>query len=73
MLSFKEFLLEKPVIDTNRESLKKRLRSDGWVSGGGTNHEKFKHPTNSRVIVLPYHRNISIGVARDAHKAAGYI
>jgi predicted RNA binding protein YcfA (HicA-like mRNA interferase family) len=80
MLSFKQFIAEKrPVIasnkiETNKASLVKRLKGDGWESHGGTNHEKFKHPTKKEhVIVLPYHRDISIGVARQVHQQAGYI
>ena len=74
MLSFKEFIVEKrPVITTDGPDLRRRLSRDGWVSSGGTNHEKFKHPDKPTSILLPYHRDISIGVARQAHKIAGYI
>lgn len=79
MLTFKEFLAEKrPMvasnkIETNKAALAKRLNKDGWKSVGGTNHEKFRHHTNKNVIVLPYHRDISIGVARQVHQQAGYI
>jgi predicted RNA binding protein YcfA (HicA-like mRNA interferase family) len=74
MLSFKGFVAEKKnAIETNKAALVKRLKADGWVSHGGTNHEKYKHHTNKNVIVLPYHRDISIGVARQAHQHAGYI
>lgn len=50
-----------------------RLVTEGWISREGQRHIVFKHPDrpNERIVV-PRHRTLSIGVARQIAKIAGW-
>ena len=62
-----------PKIETNRRKIVKRLKADGWVEGHGGDHDVYKHPARKGRIILPRHREISPGVARDIAKIAGWL
>jgi RHS repeat-associated protein len=47
-----------------RRILEKELKDAGFRPCGGSKHEKWCHP-DGRVALLPRHKEISIGVARD--------
>ena len=58
-------------IECDRAKLVIRLLEGGWISEGGTKHEKFAHPDKPRVkVMVPRHRTLSPGVARSIAKAA---
>lgn len=60
-------------VDTNRSEVVARLRKDGWVSEGGSKHEKFAHSERRGVkIMVPRHNVLSPGVARNIARAAGW-
>ena len=59
-------------METNRQKIIARLERDGWVNKGGGEHDKFRHPDKPGVIIVPRHRELSIGVARSIHKAADW-
>jgi predicted RNA binding protein YcfA (HicA-like mRNA interferase family) len=59
-------------MDTNRTRIIARLERDGWINKGGGEHDKFRHPTKPGVVIVPRHRELSIGVARSIYKAAGW-
>ena len=59
--------------ETNRNKIVARLLADGWVSEGGTKHEKLAHAAKPGVkIMVPRHGELSPGVARNIAKAAGW-
>lgn len=59
--------------ETNRTKIVSRLAGEGWVSEGGAKHEKFAHPGKRGVkIMVPRHKMLSPGVARNIAKAAGW-
>ncbi len=58
-------------IECDRAKIVIRLLEAGWVSEGGTKHEKFAHPDKPRVkVIVPRHGTLSPGVARSIAKAA---
>lgn len=59
-------------METSRVRIVARLRSEGWFSEGGTKHEKFTRHGSSFPIIVPRHRDLSIGVARAIAKQAGW-
>ena len=61
------------MIETNTRKIVRRLKSDGWVSEGGSKHEKFSHPSRGDKIMVPRHRVQSDGVARQIAKTAGWV
>jgi predicted RNA binding protein YcfA (HicA-like mRNA interferase family) len=64
-------MLVKP--ELNRAKIVARLKSDGWISEGGTKHEKFSHTKSARVkIMVPRHVTVTFGVAYSIAKAAGW-
>jgi predicted RNA binding protein YcfA (HicA-like mRNA interferase family) len=62
-----------PNIETNTRKLVAQLKQDGWKAIGGGKHEKFEHPDQPFPIVVPRHRELSIGVARSIARQAGWI
>lgn len=62
------------MVETNTRKIIARLGREGWVNAGGTKHDKFKHPRHPNVtVVVPRHRQQSIGVARFIARSAGWI
>ncbi len=50
-----------------------RLEREGWTRIHGGKHDKFEHPDKSGVlIVVPRHKEVSIGVAKDTADKAGW-
>jgi hypothetical protein len=65
------YLRMKP--ETNRARIVARLESEGWVPEGGAKHDKFANPANPGVkIMVPRHKKLTPGVARNIAKAAGW-
>lgn len=63
-----------PTIETNTRKVIRRLEAEGWVNVGGGAHDRFKHPNQpGSLIVVPRHRELSIGVARSVAKSAGWV
>lgn len=59
--------------EINRSRIVARLVEDGWISEGGAKHEKFAHADRPGVkIMVPRHKSLSPGVARNIAKAAGW-
>jgi len=59
--------------ETNRLRVVARLSRDGRISEGGAKHEKFAHADKPGLQVLvPRHKILSRGVARNIAKAAGW-
>ena len=62
-----------PVVETNTRKIVARLEGDGWSVEHGKEHDIFRSPMVPRVrIVVPRHRELSLGVARDIAKKAGW-
>lgn len=55
---------------TKRRDLVRELADEGFVSRGGTNHEKFQHP-DGRTTVVPRHKEIPNRMADIIRKQAG--
>ncbi len=61
-------------VETDRRMIVQRLVAEGWVGEGGTKHEKFAHPKRPGIeIMVPRHRVLSPGVARNIAGAAGWL
>jgi len=60
--------------ETNTRKIIARLEREGWVISHGGRHDKFDHPAIPNItLILPRHREVSPGVARDIAKKAGWI
>jgi predicted RNA binding protein YcfA (HicA-like mRNA interferase family) len=60
--------------ETNTRKVIARLKREGWIDQGGGRHDKFEHPEKPGVtLIIPRHRELSPGVARDIAKKAGWI
>jgi predicted RNA binding protein YcfA (HicA-like mRNA interferase family) len=63
-----------PTIETETRKIIARLRKDGWVDVGGSKHDKFEHADRPDVLmVIPRHKQQSLGVARSIAKLAGWV
>jgi predicted RNA binding protein YcfA (HicA-like mRNA interferase family) len=63
-----------PKFETSRSKVIARLKREGWENVGGAKHDKFSHVDKPGIkITLPRHKTISIGVARQIAKAAGWM
>jgi predicted RNA binding protein YcfA (HicA-like mRNA interferase family) len=63
-----------PPVETNSRKIIARLTREGWRKVGGGKNDKFEHPARPEVsIVVPRHRQLSIGTARAIAKAAGWV
>lgn len=61
-------------IETSTRKIVSRLSLTGWICRSGGKHDKYEHPQKPDVIlILPRHHTLSIGVARDIAKKAGWI
>jgi predicted RNA binding protein YcfA (HicA-like mRNA interferase family) len=61
-------------VETNTRKIVARLERENWSNISGGNHDKFTNPTRDGVlIIVPRHRTVSLGVARDIAKKAGWI
>ena len=60
-------------METNRARIVRRLESEGWrLTRSSGPHDVFDHPDRAGVVVVPRHRELSIGVARQIHRVAGW-
>ncbi len=60
--------------ETNTRKIVARLQREGWRKVHGGSHDKFEHLTKSGLLlIVPRHREVSPGVARDIAKKAGWI
>ena len=60
-------------VETNRNKIVARLLRDGWILEGGAKHDKFAHANKPGLkIMVPRHRTLSLGVARNIADAAGW-
>ena len=51
-----------------------RLEREGWKMLHGGRHDKFEHPSHPDLtLIVPRHRELSPGVARDIAKKAGWM
>jgi predicted RNA binding protein YcfA (HicA-like mRNA interferase family) len=63
-----------PSPETNTRKIVSRLKREGWTLIHGGKHDKFEHPDKPGVlIVVPRHKEVSRGVAKDAAEKAGWI
>ena len=59
--------------ETSRSRIVARLESEGWISEGGAKHDKFANPAKPGVkIMVPRHKTLTPGVARNIAGAAGW-
>lgn len=62
-----------PQFETSTRKIIARLVAEGWINVGGAKHDKFQHPARPGVkIIVPRHREQSLGVARSIADAAGW-
>jgi len=61
-------------LETNTRRIIARLEREKWSKVGGGNHDKFTNSARQGVlIIVPRHRTVSPGVARDIAGKAGWI
>jgi hypothetical protein len=61
-------------LETDTRRIIARLMREKWSNIGGANHDKFTNAAREGVlIIVPRHRTVSPGVARDIAKRAGWI
>ena len=59
--------------ETNRAKIIRRLENEGWVGRHGGRHDVFAHADKPKArVVVPRHRTVSPGVARDIALKAGW-
>ena len=59
--------------ETNARKIIARLEREGWEKELGGRHDKFEHPSRPDItLIVPRHRELSPGVARDIAKKAGW-
>ena len=62
-----------PKSETNTKRIIARLERDGWIKLPKGKHDKYEHPSKPGVlIVVPRHRELSPGVARQIARLAGW-
>lgn len=62
-----------PKSETNTKRIIARLERDGWIKLPKGEHDKYEHPNKPGVlIVVPRHRELSPGVARQIARLAGW-
>ena len=55
--------------ETNTRKIVARLEREGWRNVGGGRHDKFERPEKPELLmIVPRHREVSFGVARDIAK-----
>lgn len=60
--------------ETNTRKVIARLEREGWIQFHGGRHDKFDHVACPEItLVIPRHRELSPGVARDIARKAGWI
>ena len=60
-------------VETNTRRIIARLSREGWTKIGGGSHDKFSNAARPGIlIIVPRHREVSLGVARDIAKKAGW-
>ena len=60
--------------ETNTRKVIARLEREGWLKVHGGRHGKFEHPSRPGLtLIVPRHRELSPGVARNIAKKAGWI
>ena len=62
-----------PTIETNRRKVTARLEREGWIARQEGIHDVYKHPARPGRVPVPRHRELSMGVARQIAKQAGWI
>ena len=62
-------------IETSQREIVAPLSADGWeLARHGARHDIYKHPNQpGKRIQVPWHRNLSIGVARAIAEEAGWL
>jgi predicted RNA binding protein YcfA (HicA-like mRNA interferase family) len=59
--------------ETSTRKIIARLEREGWEMVHGGRHDKFEHSSHpSMILIVPRHREVSPGVARDLAKKAGW-
>ena len=60
--------------ETNTRKIIARLERVGWAKNHGGRHDKFDHADRKEItLIVPRHRELSPGVARNIAKIAGWI
>jgi predicted RNA binding protein YcfA (HicA-like mRNA interferase family) len=66
--------LPKPALETSRRRIVARLEREGWIERHGGEHDIYTNAARpGRIIAVPRHRTVSIGVARKIAKEAGWL
>jgi predicted RNA binding protein YcfA (HicA-like mRNA interferase family) len=73
-MRIQSIIMPKPTIESNRGKVVARLAREGWIERHGGEHDVYTNPARpGRIISVPRHRTLSIGVARKIAKEAGWL
>ncbi|MGH6842030.1 MAG: type II toxin-antitoxin system HicA family toxin [Methylocella sp.] len=62
-----------PRFETSTRKIVNRLEKEGWAIEHGSEHDIFRNTNFPQTrLVVPRHRELSLGVARDIAKKAGW-
>ena len=59
-------------METNTRAIRRRLEREGWYLARHGRHDIYKHADFTETIRLPRHRTVSIGIAQQIAKQAGW-
>ena len=59
-------------VELSSRAVDARLRAEDWIPRHGADHDVYKHSEKRGRVVVTRHRTLSIGVAREIAKIAGW-
>jgi len=59
-----------PALEISRRRIVARLKREGWQESHGGDYDKYKHPDRRGRIIVPRHRTLSTGAARQIAETA---
>jgi len=60
------------MLEVNRAKIVRRLSKEGWTNEGGKKHDADSHPDFDFPVIVPRHKTLTPGVARDIARVAGW-
>jgi predicted RNA binding protein YcfA (HicA-like mRNA interferase family) len=60
-------------VELSSREVERRLTAEGWVPRHGARHDVYKDPDGPGRIVVPRHRTLSVGGAREIAKKARWL
>ena len=58
------------MLEVNRAKIVRRLSKEGWKNEGGKKHDAYTHPDFDFPAIVPRHKTVTPGVARNIARVA---